>query len=170
MQPRFETLAPTPLVGLRARMTLAADRSPELWRRFMPRRHEVPGRVEGRYISMAVRDRVSGADPSGLLPVDTPFDRWVAVEVNAAGGVPEGMESHIRSGGLYAVFVHRGPASAAPRTWGYIFGTWLPASQFELDDREHFEVLPEGYRPDDPAAEEEVWIPVRPRRAAGGEP
>jgi len=162
-QPRLETLPPTPLVGMRARMTLAAEESPELWRRFMPRRHEIPGRVEGHSISMAVRDPASGPDPSGLLSADTPLHRWAAVEVHQAGEVPPGMEFHLRSGGLYAVFLYRGPASDASRLWGHIFGTWLPGSDFELDDREHFEVLPDGYRPDDPAAQEEVWIPVRPR-------
>lgn len=168
MEPRLATLPPTRLVGMRLRMTLAGDRTPELWRRFMPCRREVRGRVEGRYISMAVRDPDPRGERPGLLPMDEPFDRWAAVEVEGDGGVPEGMESHLRSGGLYAVFLHRGPASAAPRTWGHIFGTWLPGSEFEVDDREHFEVLPEGYRPDDPEAEEEVWIPVRPRRREGG--
>ena len=30
-----------------------------------------------------------------------------------------------------------------------------------LDDREHIELLPEGYNPVDPEAEEQVWISVR---------
>jgi AraC family transcriptional regulator len=44
---------------------------------------------------------------------------------------------------------------------GYIFGEWLPNSSYELDTREHFEILSEGYRPDDRDAEEEIWIPIR---------
>lgn len=44
----------------------------------------------------------------------------------------------------------------------YIFGTWLPASGYVLDDRPHFEVLGPGYRPDDPEAEEDIFIPIRP--------
>ena len=43
----------------------------------------------------------------------------------------------------------------------HIFGRWLPQSEYELDDREHFELLPEGYSPVDPEAEEEVWIPIK---------
>ncbi len=43
----------------------------------------------------------------------------------------------------------------------YIFGSWLPESEYELDSREHFEVLPETYQPMNPKAREEVWIPIK---------
>lgn len=157
--PRFETLPSTRVVGMRIRTSHVENRAPELWRAFMPRRYEIPGRLHPRYLSIQVFDRAGGdpADPS------TPFDRWAAVEVGDAAEPPPGMEAYTIGGGLYAVFLHRGPAAAAPRTWGFIFGQWLPASDHVVDDREHFERLPEGYRPDDPNAEEEVWIPVRPR-------
>ncbi|WP_339791455.1 GyrI-like domain-containing protein [uncultured Imperialibacter sp.] len=45
----------------------------------------------------------------------------------------------------------------------YIFGTWLPASAYDLDDRPHFEVLGDNYKNNDPTSEEEIWIPIRPR-------
>ena len=37
----------------------------------------------------------------------------------------------------------------------------MPASEYILDKRPHFEILGEKYKNDDPASEEEVWIPVR---------
>ncbi len=66
--------------------------------------------------------------------------------------------------GLYAVFIHKGDASTAPKTFEYIFGTWLPNSEYLLDNRPHFEILGEKYKNEDPNSEEEVWIPIKPRK------
>jgi AraC family transcriptional regulator len=65
--------------------------------------------------------------------------------------------------GLYAVFLHRGPATTGPKTFEYIFQTWLPASEYFLDHRPHFEILGTNYKNDDPDSEEEIWIPVKPK-------
>jgi AraC family transcriptional regulator len=62
---------------------------------------------------------------------------------------------------MYAVFTHRGPASTFARTAGYIYGVWLPASDYMLDARPHLAVMGPDYDPQDPEAEEEVWVPVR---------
>lgn len=157
-EPRIETLDPRKLIGMRVEMSPGDDRTRELWQRFMPRREEVRARVRGHYISMTIL-----ADPDGNpAGPDTRIEKWAAVEVADHDDVPAGMEPHTMRGGKYAVFVHEGPASRAAETFGYIFGTWLPRSGYALDSREHFEILPEDYRPDDPRAREEVWIPVRP--------
>ncbi|HSG48158.1 MAG TPA: GyrI-like domain-containing protein, partial [Longimicrobiales bacterium] len=66
--------------------------------------------------------------------------------------------------GLYAVFEHHGTADSFGRTAEYIFGHWLPESPYQLAPREFFEVLGPGYRPDDPEAVEDVWIPIREGR------
>ena len=79
--------------------------------------------------------------------------------------VPDGLGILVIPAGKYAEFIHVGPATAAPRTFGYIFGEWLPASGFELDLRPHFEILPEGYDPFDENATERVLIPIRSRES-----
>lgn len=101
-----------------------------------------------------------GSDGNIFSPTKL-FEKWAAVEVSSFDAIPDGMASYNLKGGKYAVFIHRGLASSAPRTMGYIFGEWLPDSGYELDDREHFEVLPPGYNPLDDNAQEEVWIPVK---------
>jgi len=63
-------------------------------------------------------------------------------------------------GGLYAVFDYKG-SSNDPGIFQYIFGTWLPGSEYDIDDRPHFEVLGENYKTNDPNSEEEIWIPIR---------
>jgi len=79
----------------------------------------------------------------------------------------DGMESYTLTGGLYAVFIHKGAASTGPKTFKYIFGTWLPNSDFILDNRPHFEILGKKYIHEDPDSEEEVWIPVKPKINSG---
>ena len=91
----------------------------------------------------------------------TAFDEWAVVEVSGIEDLPDGMDSHVLPGGAYAVFVHRGPAATFPETARHIYGTWLPNSAYELDNRPHFAVMPADYRPDDMEAEEEFWIPIR---------
>ncbi|MEZ5336422.1 MAG: GyrI-like domain-containing protein [Methanolobus sp.] len=157
MEPRIESLPATKLIGMHRRMSLAQNRTVELWQSFMPKRMEIPNRLNSDYISMNVY-------PEGqkvMLSPTTMFNKWAAVEVSSHDAIPDGMEAYTLKGGKYAVFIHKGPASAFPGTMQFIFAEWLPASGYEIDDREHFEVLPEDYDRNNPGAEEEVWIPLK---------
>ena len=157
--PRLETLEEKKLVGMWRKMTFADHRVRELWRTFRPRVSEVRHRLSRDFISMKVFEEPVDGAPGP----DTVFEQWAAVEVDRIDDVPEGMDGYTLPGGIYAVFTHEGPASAFARTTRYIFGSWLPSSEYTLDDRPQFEVMGEDYRPDDPDAEEEFWIPVRVR-------
>lgn len=157
MEPRIEEVEAKRLIGMSAEMTLSDDHTADLWRKFMLRRLEVGNRQNGEFISMQIYDSSQG---QAFTP-DTRFVKWAAVEVTDHENVPEGMEPYTLRGGTYAVFVHKGPASTFAETLQYIFGVWLPNSGYTLDDREHFEVLGEHYLPNDPEAEEEVFIPIR---------
>ncbi|MDQ3290164.1 MAG: GyrI-like domain-containing protein [Bacteroidota bacterium] len=81
----------------------------------------------------------------------TEFEKWAVVEVSEVKGIPEGMETFLLPGGLYAVFIHKGPASTGEKTFRYIFENWFPSSNYLLDNRPHFEVLGEKYKNEDPA-------------------
>ena len=70
------------------------------------------------------------------------------------------MESFVLEGGLYAVFDYKG-LNTDNKIFLYIFRDWLPASEYELDDRPQFEVLGENYKNNDPDSQEEIWIPVK---------
>lgn len=156
--PRIEVIAPKQLIGIRLpRTTIAANRMAEAWRRFMPRRREVIHRSNTDVISLRCYEDLGGYPPAP----NAVHDYWAAVEVTDIGELPEGMEEYTLTGGRYAVFIHHGPADAFARTYRFIHHDWLPRSGYALDAREHFEVLAEGYRPDDPDAREEVWIPIR---------
>lgn len=161
-EPRIETLEEKRLIGLRTTMSmaedesLAADGTRALWRAFMPRRRELLDVVGDELYSVEVF-------PGGYFEAFDPgaeLEKWAAVEVSDGQAVPDGMASLTLPSGLYAVFLHRGPAAEGTATYRYIHETWLPASGRVLADRPHFAVMDERYRGEDPDSEEEIWIPV----------
>ena len=157
MEPRIERLTQKKLIGKRMEMSFSDNRTFELWRGFMPRRAEVRDVIGTDLFS------VQSYAPRFFDPLDPAkiFDKWAAVEVTDFTHIPEGMETLILPDGLYAVFIYHGAASAASPFFQYILGTWLPQSQYTLDDRPHFEILGDKYRNEHPDSEEEIWIPIR---------
>ena len=159
MQPRFETLAGKKFVGHRMTMSFSGNKTFELWKGFMPLRKQITNVIGTELYSMEVYPPAffDNYDP------DVPFEKWAAVEVENFDSVPDGMNTLVAPQGLYAVFLHKGPASEGPRTYRYIFNTWLPASDYVVDQRPHLAIMGEKYKNNDPASEEELWIPVRPK-------
>lgn len=157
MTPRIEILNEKKLVGKRMTMSYVDYRIGELWGGFMPRRREITNSMTTDLISLVV---YSPLHFTNFNPTNT-FERWATVEVENFNNVPEGMESFILSSGLYAVFNYKGLSSGASAFYQYIYGEWIPHSEYVLDDRAHFEVLGEKYKNNDPSSEEEIWIPIK---------
>jgi AraC family transcriptional regulator len=152
------------MVGLYVETSQAEHTTLELWRRFMPGLKEVPNRTNQNLYSIQQYD----TDLNGVLfTPHTRFITWAAVEVNDFEHIPVNMKEFVLSGGRYAVFMHKGSANAFSRTAQYIFEEWLPASNYELDIRPHFQIMGEKYQgPDHPDSVEEVWVPVRQKSEA----
>lgn len=138
-------------------MSLADNKTSQLWQTFAPRTKEICNRLNADKISMQIY-----AEPMRAGDFAQEFEKWAAVEVADFDDVPEGLETFVLTEGLYAVFDYKG-ASSDPRIFVYIFTEWLPASVYELDDRPHFEVLGEKYKNAAPDSEEEIWIPIKPK-------
>lgn len=155
VQPEIRQCAGKLLAGVRRRVSLVHDLTSEIWREFRTREGDIEGRIGSESYSAKVYD--AGYSFEHLDPAAA-FEKWAAAEVNGPLGKFEMLDV---PAGEYAVFLHKGIAAQASRTFGYIFGEWLPRSGYELADRPHFEVLPAGYDPFDPEAEEEIWIPVQ---------
>ena len=137
-------------------MSLANNKTGQLWGTFAPRIKEIKNRVSSDKISMQV---YTSSYHKNFKP-ENDFEKWAAVEVNNFNEVPKGMQTFNLMGGEYAVFDYKG-SSNDNRIFQYIFMTWLPNSQYQLDDRPHFEVLGDKYRNNDPNSEEEIWIPIK---------
>jgi AraC family transcriptional regulator len=159
MKPRIETLAQKRLIGKRMTMSLSDNKTLELWQSFMPRRKEIPNSIGTELYSIEIYA------PSywGNFDPNAEFEKWAATEVTDFQSIPDEMETITLPDGLYAVFLHTGPASTGPQTYEYIFRTWLPNSDFLLDNRPHLAVMGEKYKNEDPNSEEEIWIPIEPK-------
>lgn len=151
---RIENLAPKKLLGKQLTMSFANDRTAELWGSFMPLRRNIPQAVDANLYSMQVYPSLP------TFQENLEYVKWAAVEVPDYENISAGLEPYLLQGGLYAVFLHQGPPSAFQKTIHYIFQEWLPASGYQLDQREHFEVLGDKYKNNQADSEEEIWIPI----------
>lgn len=157
MEPRVEILKEKKLIGKRMVMSLSDNKTGDLWRSFMPGRKEIKNNLGTELYSMQMYDDLyfDNFNPT------TEFEKWACIEVTDFNTVPDEMEAVILKGGLYAIFLHKGAASTGSKTFKYIFETWLPNSNYLLDNRPHFEILGAKYKNEDPDSEEEVWIPIK---------
>ena len=153
---RTETMPSKKLIGFSLKMSLANNKTFELWRKFMPRRKEIKNIIGNDMLSIQVYNK--NYDPSDQ---NAEFEKWAVLAVTEFENVPDEMETIILPEGKYAVFLHKGPASKGHQTFKYIFGTWLPNSGYRLDNRPHFEILGEKYKNNELDSEEEVWIPIK---------
>ncbi|WP_281234730.1 GyrI-like domain-containing protein [Flavobacterium gelatinilyticum] len=159
MEARIETSAEKKLLGRHIDMSFIENKTFELWSGFMPHRKNIKNTVNENLYSLEVfpNHHFDNFDPGKT------FQKWAAVEVKNYDEIPSDMETLIVPDGLYAVFVHYGPASNAHTTYHSIFTEWLPKSEYTVDDRPHFAVMDHKYKKDDPDSEEEIWIPIKNR-------
>ena len=156
--PGIEFLQEKKLIGVHMKMSIADNRTTELWRSFMPRRKEIKNNLNADLISMQIYGESFDFQN---FNIHAPFEKWAAIEVSDFDNLPVGMEAYTLPVGLYAVFLFKGAASEASETFRYIFERWLPSSGYEIDNRPHFEILGEKYKHEDPSSEEEIWIPIK---------
>ena len=159
INPTILHLSEKKLIGQCLTMTFVTNKTYELWSQFMPRRKEIQNTIGTDLYSMQIYA------PHFFAHFDPrrEFEKWATMEVSNFDVVPDQMKTFTLPGGLYAIFLYRGLASEATDTFTYILYTWLPASEYELDDRPHFEILGEKYKREDPTSEEEIWIPIKPK-------
>ncbi len=156
MQPEIKTLLPKKFIGKRITMSLANNKTAELWKSFMPRRHEIKNVVSTDLFSL----QTYSPDYFKVFNPNNEFEKWALSEVSDNNEIPNDMEVFNLEGGLYAVFFYKG-LNTDPSIFQYIFSEWLPKSEYTLDNRPHFEILGAKYKNNDPESEEEIWVPIQ---------
>ncbi|MFV8225746.1 GyrI-like domain-containing protein [Christiangramia aquimixticola] len=157
--PEIKDLKEKKLIGLSVHTSLADDKTSLLWKRFMERKANIGNQKSDDLYSVQLYDNNI---IKGQFNSQSVFEKWAAVEVSSVPPLFGGLKELIIPSGLYAVFVHVGTANEFARTANFIFGEWIPASKYELDDRPHFEVLDKDYKGlDDPESKEHIWIPIK---------
>ncbi|MGQ7945973.1 GyrI-like domain-containing protein [Flavobacterium sp. WC2509] len=159
MNPRIINLREKKLIGKRLTMSFTNYKVSELWKDFMPRRKQVDNNLSNDLISMTVYE------PTHFLNFSptNEFEKWATVEVSDFDNVPSKMETFTLAGGLYVVFDYKG-LNTDDSIYRYIYGEWIPNSDYDLDNRPHFEILGDKYKNGDPTSEEEIWIPIKQKQ------
>ncbi|MCP4440172.1 MAG: GyrI-like domain-containing protein [Aureispira sp.] len=154
-QPKIVDLPPRKLMGMQEQMSFSDDKTFMLWKQFRTTLRTTTPNNYTEFYSLQQYPKDFDFTPN------TYFRKWAAVKVDDSIPVPLEIEIFPLKGGLYAIFIHKGPANTFFKTSNYIFAEWLPNSEYELDHRAHFEILTPDYKPNDPNAQEEVWIPIK---------
>lgn len=158
IQARIENIEEKKLVGKRLRMSLADNKTLALWQSFMPQRKIIANTINNDLFSMRVYDR---SYDFKNFDFNATFDKWAATAVSNFDNVPDEFETFILPRGLYAVFHYVG-LNTDPSIFQYIYGKWIPNNtEYELDNRPHFEVLDKRYKNNDLTSEEDIWIPIK---------
>ncbi len=144
------------LCGASEAMSLQTFTPWTLWPQIMPRLAQIRNRTSQDLISLRNFNGIPVFGPQA----NPDFTYWGGVEVLEAN---KGFEHLEIPAGTYAVFHYKGLSSDST-IWRSIYSQWLPNSEWELDERPHFERLGSKYKNDDPTSEEDIYIPIRPKK------
>ena len=126
-----------------------------LWSHFVPRMHEVAGRVgEATYGICCPSGEASEKDPERFTYV-------AAVETKSLEAIPADMVGVEVPARHYAVFAYDGGLGPnLPKTMQYIFGEWLPESGYVLDGYD-FEYYDDDFDPQTNVGTFYIYVPIK---------
>lgn len=122
------------IAGIRGKVSLFDNQFPELWAQFL-KNYEQLFRSSGS-IGYSICET---QETEYTINGDVIFSAMVGSPVEDKESIPALAEKTLKEG-RYAVFTHRGTLENLYSTYRFIYGTWLPSTKEELDDREDFEV------------------------------
>lgn len=161
MEPKFAERGDISFVGLRLDVDAkkGAD-GPDVWRRFHPMIEKIRHRRGTHALGVVeVIDKAAGAFAySAAVEVER-------VAVERAADVPQGLIGKTLPGGRFAVFTHRLAScdigAELMRTFGYIYGTWVPRSGTKLRAYYDLEVYDQRFDSKTITGEVDIWVPVK---------
>lgn len=156
MNPKIEILKEKKLVGYRLKMSISDNQTQALWKKFVPKIERIKNRISEDKIAM----QIYPSDYFQKFNPNTSFEKWACIEVEHFENTSQEFKIFLLQEGLYAVFHYQGNSNDS-RIFQYIFSEWIPHSDFEIDQRPHFEILGSKYKNNDENSEEEIWIPIK---------
>ncbi|HYF94641.1 MAG TPA: AraC family transcriptional regulator [Symbiobacteriaceae bacterium] len=91
------------------------------------------------------------------------FGYVAGVIVSRVDLLPEGMVSRKLPAGLYAVFTHETGLANLAKSYEYIWGKWLPASNYEAQMTHDYELYDERFDPRTGSGAFELHVPIKAR-------
>jgi len=158
-EPLICTVSAKTLVGDMLEMSFDNIQTPILWRNFMPRRNQILNAVSTELYSVQILKKFE------LPTAKSEFEKWACVEVTEVANIPQNMKVLTIPKGLYAVFHYKGLDTEGYKVFQWIFNQWLPNTDFEFDSRPQFEILSEKYKRNSVDSEEDIYIPIKLKKA-----
>ncbi len=152
MEPEIITRPAVKLVGISQQYDNADLSLPKLWSGFRPYRDLITNRASEQSFGIYESYQEDGDEVQ--------FNYVCCAQVNDFEHVPEGMITRELPEQLYAKFIHRGSIANLDKTLKYIWGSWLPKSNYEYVEKPDFELYPPGYNVMDPNSEMALLIPI----------
>jgi len=151
---------PIKIIGFKGKTSIANNRIPELWSEFRENVSRIPN-VLNHAVSYGIC-LVSRDFNLHELTKFTSYYELVGLEVTNLDIIPEGMSGHYIKAGHYAIFTHQGRVMQLRNTYDYIWGTWIPNADYEIDLRDDFEVYGEDfYGPEDDKSIIRIYLPIK---------
>lgn len=165
-QPAIRELGAMKIVGVGGNFisVLSPDHTnmpviPRLWDEYGKRRAEIAGGEPDASLGV-----VMGLPEEERSHPDE-FHYIAGHEVASLDAVPDGMEGKEIPPATYAIFTHRGPIARIGEIYGYIYGEWLPTSEYGRATGPEFELYDGRFRHDAADSEMDIYIPIVPKEA-----
>ncbi|WHI50911.1 GyrI-like domain-containing protein [Microbulbifer sp. MLAF003] len=156
MEPQIISRPAMQLVGIAQEYDHENLSLPKLWSAFRPYRDKIPNRINDESFGIYECYEEAGDEIQ--------FKYVCCAPVADLTQVPEGMVARELPEQLYAKFVHRGSITTLEQTLKYIWGSWLPKSNYDYIEKPDFELYPPRYQVASPTAEMYLHIPVKERQ------
>lgn len=156
MHVSIQKLTETKLIGISIEMSIADNKTFELWQQFAPAIQHISNKLNSYKFSV----QLYPLHYFDAFQANLHFTKWAAVAVTNFNHVPQGLQTLVLKEGMYAVFNYKGPASD-PAVYQFIYGQWIKESDYLIDSRPHFEIMGDRYHNFNADSEEEIWIPVK---------
>ncbi len=162
MKPVIKEIKEMQIVGMEKTTTLNSSYIdiPKLWEEFCSRMHEINNAADCKTFYEVRKPDLNFS--MNDFTETTEFTEIAGLEVTSVDSIPEGMLDVTIPAGKYAVFIHKGSPQNLRQTYEYIWGTWLPNSEYEADMKYDFELYGERFKGmDNPESEIDIHIPVK---------
>ncbi|VVN98299.1 GyrI-like domain-containing protein [Pseudomonas fluorescens] len=151
-KPRFEHGHFLLIAGLGGRFTPETTKAiPDLWEKFIPEIGRVPGQKSEVTYGICCNPDGKGG-----------FEYIAGVEISKLDDLPDKYRWVEVQPQHYAVFEHKGTLETLPKTFQYIWKTWLPQSGYQAADAPEFERYSEDFNPKLNTGKLEIWLPLKP--------
>jgi AraC family transcriptional regulator len=138
---------------------------PQIWAEFMPMMERIPNRLSTKE-AYGVCFYTENFSKNGF------FYYLAGVPVSSLEEIPLALVGKTFPASEYAVFTHKGPLAGQTGnikdTYAYIYGTWLPKSDYVNPYAYDFEFYDERFKagnsPEKQGSEIDIYIPIRNRQ------